>query len=127
MDGIQRGQMSGNDQVTDSGIEKTRDLEGRVRQVTQAFTAKFGQQPAWLVTAPGRVNLIGEHTDYNDGFVMPMAIDRRVIMAGGLSGSADFRVYRMWIFLMSLPKYQTRGSGNYYGFFVLLSIGSTWV
>ncbi len=95
MNGIQRGQMSGNDQLTDSGIEKPLDLEGRVRQVTQAFTAKFGQEPAWLVTAPGRVNLIGEHTDYNDGFVMPMAIDRRVIMAGGLSGRSDSRVYSL--------------------------------
>jgi len=78
-----------------SYIEETRTLEERVRQVTQAFAAKFGREPAWLVAAPGRVNLIGEHTDYNDGFVMPMAIDRSVIMAGGLSGRTDFQVFSL--------------------------------
>lgn len=45
-------------------------------KVTKAFAKIFGAEPAILVRAPGRVNLIGEHTDYNDGFVMPMAIDR---------------------------------------------------
>jgi len=76
-------------------FEQTRDLEERVRHVTRAFHAKFGREPAWLVTAPGRVNLIGEYTDFNDGFVMPMAIDRRVVMAGGLSGRTDFRVHSL--------------------------------
>jgi galactokinase len=42
---------------------------------------RWGQRPMWLVAAPGRVNLIGEHTDYNDGFVLPMAIDRHVVIA----------------------------------------------
>ncbi len=49
--------------------------------VTQAFQTRFGQPPAFVVRAPGRVNLIGEHTDYNDGFVLPMAIDRAVWIA----------------------------------------------
>lgn len=40
-----------------------------------AFRAAFGAEPALQVQAPGRVNLIGEHTDYNDGFVLPCAID----------------------------------------------------
>ena len=44
-----------------------------------AFIRKFGRQPAGAVQAPGRVNLIGEHTDYNDGFVLPIAISRRTI------------------------------------------------
>jgi len=43
--------------------------------------SQMGVQPVALVTAPGRVNLIGEHTDYNDGFVLPAAIDRHVVMA----------------------------------------------
>ncbi len=46
-----------------------------------AFTNKFGGEPTMIIRAPGRVNLIGEHTDYNDGFVMPMAIDRAVWIA----------------------------------------------
>jgi galactokinase len=49
--------------------------------VTQAFQRLFGQPPAVVVRAPGRVNLIGEHTDYNDGFVLPMAIDHAVWIA----------------------------------------------
>ncbi len=50
-------------------------------QATAAFRAQFGDDPTVLVQAPGRVNLIGEHTDYNDGFVLPMAIDRRTAIA----------------------------------------------
>ncbi|MEE3264869.1 MAG: galactokinase family protein [Candidatus Latescibacterota bacterium] len=41
-------------------------------QATQAFTDAFGRLPNALVRAPRRVNLIGEHTDYNDGFVLPL-------------------------------------------------------
>ena len=59
----------------------------------QQFTTTFGGQPRWIVAAPGRVNLIGEHTDYNDGFVMPMAIERYVVMAAGrpASGTTELR------------------------------------
>src|SRR4051795_10693933 len=42
------------------------------------FKSRLGRSPRWVVAAPGRVNLIGDHTDYNDGFVLPMAIDREV-------------------------------------------------
>ncbi len=51
------------------------------QQITQIFAQRFGAAPAFVVRAPGRVNLIGEHTDYNDGFVMPMAIDRAAWIA----------------------------------------------
>ncbi|MBO0862172.1 MAG: galactokinase [Chloracidobacterium sp.] len=44
------------------------------------FIELYGSQPR-VISAPGRVNLIGEHTDYNDGFVLPMAIDRRTFVA----------------------------------------------
>ncbi len=53
-------------------------LESRARR---AFAERFGNAPSVVVRAPGRVNLIGEHTDYNDGFVLPMAIDRAVVIA----------------------------------------------
>jgi galactokinase len=46
----------------------------------ELFAKCFGGRPRWISAAPGRVNLIGEHTDYNDGFVLPMAIDRHTII-----------------------------------------------
>ena len=46
------------------------------------FAERFGRQPEWIAAAPGRVNIIGEHTDYNDGFVLPMAIERWTVIAG---------------------------------------------
>lgn len=50
-------------------------------QVIHRFRKRYGEEPAFLVRAPGRVNLIGEHTDYNDGFVLPIAIDRAIWIA----------------------------------------------
>jgi galactokinase len=49
--------------------------------VAKQFAKTYGQQPRWVAAAPGRVNVIGEHTDYNDGFVLPMAIDRYTVIA----------------------------------------------
>src|SRR4029453_11348726 len=53
-------------------------LAARAREL---FGRQFGVDPHGVAAAPGRVNLIGEHTDYNDGFVLPMAIDRGVAVA----------------------------------------------
>ncbi|MET0805482.1 MAG: galactokinase family protein, partial [Lacisediminihabitans sp.] len=58
----------------------------------ETFTALFGHEPSGLWSAPGRVNLIGEHTDYNLGFVLPFAIDRRTIVALGLREDGIARV-----------------------------------
>ena len=44
-------------------------------KVQQAFETRFGNRPTHLIKAPGRVNLIGEHTDYNGGFVLPLALE----------------------------------------------------
>jgi galactokinase len=49
--------------------------------VIAKFQARFGEAPAHVVRAPGRVNLLGEHVDYNDGFVLPIAIDRATWLA----------------------------------------------
>jgi galactokinase len=58
-----------------------------------AYQQQFGRRPTWAAAAPGRVNLIGEHTDYNGGFVLPMAIDRYVVMAAGpIDGATEARV-----------------------------------
>lgn len=51
------------------------------QRVIDAFGQHFGGAPTLVVRAPGRVNLIGEHTDYNDGFVLPMAINRATYIA----------------------------------------------
>jgi len=45
------------------------------------FADRFAEPPRWIVRSPGRVNLIGEHTDYNDGYVLPFAIDRAIWIA----------------------------------------------
>ena len=50
-------------------------------KLQSAFKQKFNSNPDIIVQAPGRVNLIGEHTDYNDGFVFPVAIDRHIAIA----------------------------------------------
>lgn len=50
-------------------------------RITAAFVNRFHEVPTYIVRAPGRVNLIGEHTDYNEGFVLPMAINRAIWIA----------------------------------------------
>jgi galactokinase len=52
-----------------------------VNMVRAQFEQHYGIHPSLIVRAPGRVNLIGEHTDYNDGFVLPVAIDRATYIA----------------------------------------------
>lgn len=61
--------------------------------VVETYTQQFGRSPELVVSAPGRVNVIGEHTDYNDGFVLPMAIDRRVAIGGQRRGDDQVRLY----------------------------------
>jgi galactokinase len=52
-----------------------------INAIRAAFVAAFGTQPDVITRAPGRVNLIGEHTDYNDGFVLPCAISYQTMVA----------------------------------------------
>lgn len=52
-----------------------------------AFETLYGDRPTWVVRAPGRVNLIGEHVDYNDGFVLPMVIERHTTIAAAPNGT----------------------------------------
>ena len=57
------------------------------------FGKCFGHAPRWIVAAPGRVNLIGEHTDYNEGFVLPMAIDRHIVIAADRNADHEAMVH----------------------------------
>ena len=61
--------------------------------IGELFQQKFGAPPEVVVRAPGRVNLIGEHTDYNEGFVLPAAIDRMITYAGRRRADRRVRVY----------------------------------
>jgi len=63
-------------------------------QVYKTFAEKFSASPL-LVRSPGRVNLIGEHTDYNQGFVLPAAIDKAIYLALAKNNSALCRIYSM--------------------------------
>src|ERR1700756_5648509 len=63
-------------------------LDAMVEHDADLFLKCFGRKPRWVAAAPGRVNLIGEHTDYNDGFVLPMAIERYAVMAADASSAS---------------------------------------
>jgi galactokinase len=67
-------------------------VTGLVTQARDGFAAVFGYAPGGIWSAPGRVNLIGEHTDYNEGFVLPFAIDRRTAAALALRDDGLVRV-----------------------------------
>ena len=60
--------------------------------VAEGFERIHGYAPLGIWSAPGRVNLIGEHTDYNEGFVLPFAINRRTVVALGLRDDAGMNV-----------------------------------
>lgn len=62
------------------------------QSVSEAFSTRFGSNPEGVWSAPGRVNLIGEHTDYNEGFVLPFAINRRTFAALSLREDGVARV-----------------------------------
>jgi galactokinase len=64
----------------------------RDRALARVFVDRFGRERQGLAVAPGRVNLIGEHTDYNEGFVLPVAIDRTVSAAFAARSDRQVRV-----------------------------------
>jgi len=72
--------------MTAINSSKTEDMSQRYREL-------YGDSPEIVVRAPGRVNLIGEHTDYNDGFVFPAAIDKDVMVAAGARNDDQMRVF----------------------------------
>lgn len=62
-------------------------LQELAHQTAAEFQKTFNREPQWIAAAPGRVNIIGEHTDYNDGFVFPMAIECYTVIAAAPNGS----------------------------------------
>jgi galactokinase len=70
-------------------------MSDRVGRVVEAFRERVGRDPDGVWAAPGRVNLIGEHTDYNDGFVLPAAIDRLVLAAAGRRDGGRLRLWSL--------------------------------
>lgn len=62
-------------------IELQKSLKDISFEIEQHFKNRYGRPPKWIVAAPGRVNIIGEHTDYNDGFVFPMALEMYTVIA----------------------------------------------
>lgn len=63
-----------------------------VAQMRKDFIERYGKEPL-LVAAPGRINLIGEHTDYNNGFVLPAAVDKRIYAAIAKNGTDTVNVF----------------------------------
>src|SRR5215468_9244814 len=61
--------------------DSNESLEALCSEARADFMRRYSREPQCVVAAPGRVNIIGEHTDYNGGFVLPMAIERYVVIA----------------------------------------------
>jgi galactokinase len=68
-----------------------KDLE---KEIHQSFVSRYGSEPL-IIRSPGRINLIGEHTDYNDGFVMPASIDKEIFFAIGRADAGKSEVYSL--------------------------------
>ena len=68
------------------------DLAALAAKTKVLFTSHFGGECTLVVAAPGRVNLIGEHTDYNEGFVMPFCIERYTVLAARRTAGPRCRV-----------------------------------
>jgi len=64
-----------------------------IAAVVDSFREKYSSEPDVIIQAPGRVNIIGEHTDYTGGFVLPVAIDKTIVIAAGLPGNSIISGY----------------------------------
>src|SRR3954454_17769178 len=69
------------------------NIDRTTATATEQFTKRYGTTPKWIAAAPGRVNLIGEHIDYNHGFVLPMVIDRYCIVAAADNQTGNANIY----------------------------------
>jgi len=67
-------------------------IKDKIDTASRHFENKFHKKPH-LVRSPGRINLIGEHTDYNEGFVLPTAVDKAIILAASPNSGHQYRLY----------------------------------
>lgn len=74
-------------------VTPIKPVEQLVNEAKTTFRKQFNDEPNIAVFAPGRVNLIGEHTDYNDGFVMPMALPLVTVIVGKKVAGNDVTIY----------------------------------
>ncbi len=82
--------------------------------VITEFSRLYGSQPTHIIRAPGRVNIIGEHTDYNDGFVLPMAINRAAWIALRPRDDRQVAIYSTYFeqtITFSLDDFETEKDG----------------
>ncbi|HSK11911.1 MAG TPA: galactokinase, partial [Phnomibacter sp.] len=96
-------------------------------RVQKVFIEKHGQVPL-LVRAPGRVNIIGEHTDYNEGYVLPAAIDKAVYMAVSLREDDDVHLTALDLdasFSIALSDLKPSGNGAWYDY--ILGVAAQYV
>src|SRR5699024_985496 len=61
--------------------------------ITEKYQERFGAVPEIVAQAPGRINIIGEHTDYNEGYVLPAAINQHTIVALSKRDDQTFKLY----------------------------------
>lgn len=84
-----------------------------IKNIKEKFENSFNKKPL-LIRAPGRINLIGEHTDYNEGFVLPGAIDKATYFAIGKSGSKSCKIISVDMnetYIFSIDDIQKSGKG----------------
>lgn len=91
-------------------MEQVGELEtARVEQLIQTFQQQYGETPTLIVRAPGRINLIGEHTDYNGGHVLPLAINRTMLIAATPATKAENSDKQIKVYSLD---YERSGSFN---------------
>lgn len=72
---------------------KIPEIKSLIQEAKSAYVTQFKSEPSTVVYAPGRVNLIGEHTDYNDGFVLPMALPLVTVIVGNVNNSDVCKIF----------------------------------